>query len=36
AAGTLNPDDLAMVNSWLQRESDVLDVNPASSESDTE
>ena len=36
AAGTLNPDDLAMVNSWLQRESDVLDINPASSDSDTE
>ena len=36
AAGTLNPDDLAMVNSWLQRESDVLDINPASSESDAE
>ncbi|MBT5891928.1 MAG: TolC family protein, partial [Chromatiales bacterium] len=36
AAGTLNPDDLAMVNSWLQRESEVLDINPASSDSDTE
>ena len=36
AAGTLNPDDLAMVNGWLQRESDVLDINPASSEGDAE
>lgn len=36
AAGTLNPDDLAMINSWLERESEVLDINPASSESDTE
>ncbi len=36
AAGTLNPDDLAMVNSWLQRESEVLDTNPALSESDVE
>ncbi|MDG1463254.1 MAG: TolC family outer membrane protein, partial [Gammaproteobacteria bacterium] len=36
AAGTLNPDDLEMVNSWLQRESEVLDVNPALSDNNVE